>query len=114
MKSKALLSVLIPSLILFPLVSFAAIYVPNPDAIFPSSDFMKILDNVVKFIVSFVAILGIIFIVWGGIQYVTSAGDDNKTEEAKNIIMYALIGLFTAAMAYALETLVLKTIILGA
>lgn len=99
------------SLILLPFISFAAIPVPNPGGMFANADFTQILVNIVNYILAFIALLGIIFIIWGGIQYITSTGDTGKTEDAKNTIMYAAIGLLIAAMAYAIEGLALNLFI---
>lgn len=51
--------------------------------------------------------LAVIMIVVGGIQYVTSNGDGNKITAAKNTIMYAVIGLVVAIVAYAIVNYVI-------
>ncbi|MDP3057634.1 MAG: hypothetical protein Q8N37_03915 [bacterium] len=91
--------------------SGAALTPTNPNGTFSTSNFMDVVTNIANFIIAFITILGIIFIVWGAIQYVTAGGDEGAVEKAKSTITYALIGLFIAAMAYALETLVLTTLI---
>lgn len=76
-----------------------------------SATFMGTVENIANFLIAFITILGIIFIVWGAIQYVTSGGNEEAVEKAKSTIVYAIVGLFIAAMAYALENLVLSQII---
>lgn len=44
-------------------------------------------------------IVAVIMIVYGGLQYVTSAGDPNKTKKAKNTILYSVIGLLVIIFA---------------
>ncbi|MBU4579744.1 hypothetical protein KKB43_01880 [Patescibacteria group bacterium] len=88
----------------------AGIPTSNPGGIFADVDFLKVVTNVANLIISFIAILGIIFLVYGGLQYVTSAGDESKSEDAKRTITYAMIGLFLAASAYAIEKLILVTL----
>ncbi len=66
-----------------------------------------VLGNIIVGILGFVSIIGILFLVYGGIRYVTSAGNDSDMEEAKKIIMYAIVGLFVTASAYA----IVKTVI---
>jgi hypothetical protein len=46
-----------------------------------------------------VAILAVIMIIYGGMQYVLSQGDAQKTKKAKDTIMYAVIGLVVALAA---------------
>ena len=43
-----------------------------------------------------------VFIVIGGINYITSSGDPGKVKKAKDTIIYAAIGLVVAALAYAI------------
>ena len=50
----------------------------------------------------FIAVAGIvsaIFLVYGGISYMTSSGEPNKLQKAKNTITYSLIGLAIVALA---------------
>lgn len=99
----------------------AAVAAPEANAIISATNlnnnfntaatFMGTVRNIANFIIAFITILGIIFIVWGAIQYVTAGGDEGAVEKAKSTITYALIGLFIAAMAYVLEGLVLSSIV---
>lgn len=107
--NKKIVILSVVSLFLAPFWSSAAIPLTNPGGVFNTAvSFSGVAGNVANFIIGFIAILGIIFLVYGGIQYVTSAGDEGKAEDAKSTITYALIGLFLAACAYALEKLVLQ------
>lgn len=54
-----------------------------------------------------VGIAAVIMIIVGGLRYVTSGGDSNKVASAKSTIVYALIGLAIAALAYVLANYVL-------
>lgn len=60
--------------------------------------------DVLVFITGAIAVL---MIVVGGLRYTTSAGDQAAMTGAKNTIMYALIGLVVAVMAYAIVHFVL-------
>lgn len=60
--------------------------------------------NAVLFFAGFVAIT---FIVIGGFRYVTSAGDPQKTAQAKDTILYAVIGLIIAIAAFTIVNLVI-------
>ncbi len=48
------------------------------------------------------AILTFAYLIWGGIQWITSGGDKGKYEEARNRITAALIGLAIVALAWLL------------
>ena len=53
----------------------------------------------------FVAPLALLMVVWGGIIYMTSNGDEEKTRKGKRIIMYALIGVVIVTGIYGMITL---------
>lgn len=55
--------------------------------------------NLIQWIVGIAGIVSAIFVVYGGITYATSAGDPSKLQKAKNMIIYALIGLAIVALA---------------
>ncbi len=59
-----------------------------------------------SFIISGIAFF--IYLVWGGIEYLTSGGDKGKTESARNRITAALIGLAIVASSYAVYMIVLE------
>lgn len=44
----------------------------------------------------------LIFLVWGGIEWLMSAGDKAKTESAKSRISNAVVGLGILALSYAI------------
>lgn len=52
--------------------------------------------------------LTILFIVIGGYQYMTSAGDDKKAEGGKKTIKWAVIGLGLVLFAYGIVTIVVR------
>lgn len=58
----------------------------------------QIVTNILLFLVGAVAV---IMLVIGGLRYVTSNGDQNAVTGAKNTIMYAIIGIVVAFLAYA-------------
>ena len=60
---------------------------------------------IVKILNAIIGISGIIaavFLIVGGVSFMTSAGDAGKITKAKQTIMYALIGLAICALAFAI------------
>ncbi len=57
-----------------------------------------------------VGALSVIMLIWGGVRYIISGGDSKKITDAKNTILYAIIGLIIAVLAYAIVKFVLNTI----
>lgn len=54
--------------------------------------------------------ISVIMLIWGGLRYILSGGDNKKITDAKNTILYAIIGLIIAFLAYAIVSFVLKSI----
>jgi cytochrome bd-type quinol oxidase subunit 2 len=57
-----------------------------------------------------VGALSVTMLIWGGVRYIISGGDSKKITDAKNTILYAIIGLIIAVLAYAIVRFVLNTI----
>jgi hypothetical protein len=67
------------------------------------TDLIKSIINVMLFILGAIAVIMIII---GGIRYTTSNGDASATKGAKDTILYAVIGLIVAILAYAIVNFV--------
>ena len=70
----------------------------------------KTIENILYRIILFSGIIAVIFIIIGGIQYITSTGDANKIKKAKDTILYACIGLIICALAFAIVNFTLSLI----
>ena len=57
-----------------------------------------------------VGIISVIMLIYGGLRYVISGGDSKKVTDAKNTIMYAIIGLIIAILSYAIVNFVINSI----
>lgn len=68
------------------------------------SAMIKRVVNILLFVLGAVAVIVIII---GGIRYVVSGGDTGAMTGAKNTILYAVIGLVVAILAYAIVNFVL-------
>lgn len=68
------------------------------------------ITNTIQWVIGIAGAISLIFIVYGGISYITSAGDPNKVQKAKSMILYALIGLAIVALAEAITAFVSSTI----
>jgi uncharacterized membrane protein (DUF373 family) len=51
--------------------------------------------------------LSVIFMVVGGLQYIFSGGNPQRTSQARETILYAAIGLVIASAAYAIVTFII-------
>ena len=54
--------------------------------------------------------VAVFFLVVGGVRYITSFGNQERMDGAKKTIKYAVIGLLTVILAYALVTNIINLI----
>ena len=59
-------------------------------------------QSLVSMIMLMVGIIAVVMIVVGAIQYTMSQGDAGKVKKAKDTIMYGIIGLVVALLAFAI------------
>lgn len=112
-------SLFLAALTLTPALNASAISVFNQCSSNPGSavckaqgtdDFSKMIRNVVNVMLYILGAIAVIMIVIGGIRYSLSGGDASNTKAAKDTILYALIGLVVATLAYAIVNFVLGSI----
>lgn len=66
--------------------------------------------NIVNGLLVVAGIAASIYLVIGGIRYITSQGEEGETEKAKNTILYALIGLIVIGISAALVNFIIGTV----
>lgn len=68
------------------------------DNLFGKDGIFVTVTNILLFIIGAIAVVMLII---GGIRYVVSNGDQNAVTSAKNTILYAVIGIVVAFLAFA-------------
>lgn len=58
--------------------------------------------KIINYSLFFLGVIAIIFIVWGGVQYLISGGDSDKVDKAKKTLLYAVIGIIVIVLAFAI------------
>ena len=69
-----------------------------------------VFKQVTNTILYIVGIIAVIMLIIGGIRYVISGGDSKKVTDAKNTILYAIIGLVIAFLAFAIVNFVVSAL----
>ena len=67
--------------------------------------------NIINAVVGVLALVCVIVIIIGGVNYMTSAGDPGKVKKAKDTILYGVIGLVVCVLAFAIVNFVIVNII---
>lgn len=72
----------------------------------PEGVFTKITNTILYA----VGIVSVIMLIYGGFRYVISGGDSKKVTDAKNTVLYAIIGLIISILAFAIVNFVITSI----
>lgn len=72
-----------------------------------NDDLPKIMKNVINLLFFVIGVIAVIMIIVGGIRYSTSGGDSSQIQAAKNTVLYAVVGLVVAILAFAIVNFVL-------
>ena len=78
-----------------------------PENLFGDTGVFKQVTNTILYIVGIIAVIMLII---GGIKYVVSGGDAKKVTDAKNTVLYAIIGLVIAFLAFAIVNFVISAL----
>ena len=70
----------------------------------------NILQTGLSLLFIFSAVLALIFIIYSGIQWITSEGDPGKIAEAKRRLFYSIIGLIIVAGAFLIVKVILSVL----
>ena len=69
-------------------------------------DLVLIILGILDIVLRLAGLVAVGFIIYGGIQYVTSQGEPDKTKDAQQTIINALVGLVIAMLATAFVSFV--------
>jgi|GEM_PF-3364837 len=82
--------------------------VPQPANV--PGDFKETIMNATNWILGFASIITTLVILWGGVNYLTAAGDEDKAMTGKKTIKYGVMGLVIMGIAYAVVIAVLTVL----
>jgi len=73
-----------------------------------STNIKDFVVKIVNFALGFLGLAAVIVVIYGGVLYVTAAGDTDKTETGKNAIKFAAIGLLIVMGSYAFVNTIIQ------
>ena len=80
------------------------------NGLFSNKPLSVFITDVVKYFLSFVSIVGIIYVLFAGFQIMTWWGDEEKVKKARQIIIYVCIGIVLMWLSYWIVMLILDAI----
>lgn len=78
-----------------------------PSDLFGDKGIFKQVTNTILYIVGIIAVVMLII---GGIKYLLSGGDSKKVTDAKNTVLYAIIGLVICFLSFAIVNFVISAL----
>lgn len=73
---------------------------PNP---LPFGNIVDLINTGINYALSIAGLVAVIFIIIGGFQYTTAAGNEEQSKKATNTLKFAVIGLVIVFAAYAIK-----------
>jgi len=75
----------------------------------PQASIAGIIYNIMQWILSIIGVIAVIAFVIAGIIYLTSAGDEDRIQQAKRAMLYSIVGVIVALMGlvilYAVDSM---------
>ena len=87
------------------------VYLPN--ALGKNTDISTIIGIVIKGAMGIMGALVLLMIVWGGFQWLTSAGSPEKVKKGTQTMVWAVIGAFLALSSYFILSIILNFLTTG-
>ena len=75
------------------------------------TDVKQAIINIVGFLLTFLGLIAVVIILYGGFQWMTSAGNEERVTSARSTLTAGLIGLIIILAAFAITQFVINTII---
>ena len=60
----------------------------------------EVFQAVIQAALSFSGVVALFFIIWGGIRYITSQGDQKQIDNARKTLTFAIIGLVVIMLSF--------------
>lgn len=79
------------AMLTMPFMSLAAVTLPEGSAI-DLDKIQALIERIANFLIVIGIIIAVIYIIWGGIRYMTARGEPKKADEAKAAIYNGIIG----------------------
>ncbi|MEI7690096.1 MAG: pilin [bacterium] len=63
---------------------------------------IDLLQTIITWVLAIAGSLAVLMLIYGGIRYILSTGDEKRLEGAKKTILYAIIGIIVITASYLL------------
>jgi len=63
--------------------------------------------TIVNFFLGFLGLISVLMIIWGGLLYITAAGDPAKAGKGKTVLIYSAVGIVIILISFAFVNTIL-------
>ena len=101
---------LLSSIVLFSLITssaYAALENPLGDENMTVGDLFL---RIVKAFIGLIGVLATVYFIYGGLVLMTSAGNSEKVQKGKNVIVYAIVGMVLTFTSWQIMMFVIETL----
>ncbi|PKL72166.1 hypothetical protein CVV26_02750 [Candidatus Kuenenbacteria bacterium HGW-Kuenenbacteria-1] len=82
----------------------------DPLSLDPNNPVNDLAGRIIKVVLSFVGIITLIMIIYGGLVWMTSGGAEEKIKKGKGILVWAILGLIVVLGSYVLVNFFITSI----
>jgi hypothetical protein len=68
------------------------------------------IQTIINVLLGLIGVVAVIMLIYGGFRYVLSAGNEKATSAAKDTILFAIIGIVVAVLAFAIVNFVIGSL----
>ncbi len=98
------------ALVLIPSTTFAQVALTNP---LETADPRIIVGRVIQGLLGLTGTIALIMIIYGGLMFLTSAGNPGQIDKAKKLLVFTIIGIIVIAASYVATNTLLTAVLTG-
>ena len=75
--------------------------------------FREIADNIINWVLVLAGVIAVVYLVYGGILYITAGGDAEKATKGRTAVINAIIGIIIILLAIVIVNWVMRIVQTG-
>lgn len=80
------------------------------DGLFTKKTLANFAQDIIKYFLGFVTLIGVIYVIYAGFQLMTGGWDEETVKKARKIIIYVIAGIVLMWLAYALVSIIITAL----
>lgn len=73
----------------------------------------ELIQGIINLLLAIASLLAVLFIIIGGIRYITAHGNEEQAEGAKKTLLHAVIGIVLIIMSFAIINIIANSLVGG-